>query len=686
MRHRSLLILSFLGSLGSCGGEAPPPKPPPPANPAAAAKAVTVKRVVVSLSRPSGTSVTTVAPDGTITTALDVMENGRGPHVDATLRLAPDGTIASLYAHGHHTFGTPVEETFTMEGRRARWKSHEENGEREVSGPSFFVPIAEMPEAHGYLVQALVKAGGRLPLLPGGEARLEKTGDATVTSKSGERRHLLGYAITGLDLVPVRTWTNEDGSWFGSVAPWFSVVPEGFEGVIEPLIEEQDKLDRERDARLAKQHARALPAAGLAYVHARVLDVEKGRWIADQTVVVVDGVIKKVGPTAKVSPPKGAEIVDLAGKALLPGLFDMHAHLGDADGVLHVASGVTTVRDVGNDPDKLDDYKRRYDDGTAIGPRVIRFGFIEGRNEKAASSKITAETEAEARAAVDYYAKRSYEGIKIYNSVRPELVPLLAREAHARGMAVTGHVPVHMLAHEAVRAGYDGIEHINMLFLNFFADRDTDTRTPLRFSLVGDKAGDFDLASKPATDFFALLRDRRTVIDPTLGAFEDLMVGKQGQIIPGMEPVVTRLPVQAQRTFLLGGLPRDADKDKRYAAAFEKMLAMVKTLHEQKITMVVGTDALAGLMLHHELALYVRAGITPAAALEMATIGAARTLKLDEKTGSIAEGKAADLVVVDGDPLARIADLAKVVSTMRGGVVFASGPLYGSVGVRPPPP
>src|SRR5262249_39251208 len=159
-----------------------------------------------------------------------------------------------------------------------------------------------------------------------------------------------------------------------------------------------------------------------------------------------------------------------------PGLWDMHAHLGDADGVLDIASGVTTVRDVGNDPDKLDDFKKRFDAGTAVGPHVVRFGFIEGRNEKAAAAKVTAETDAEAKQAVETYAARGYDGIKIYNSVKPDLVPLLAKEAHARGMAVTGHIPVHMLANEAVQAGYDGIEHLNMLFLNFFATHQTDTR------------------------------------------------------------------------------------------------------------------------------------------------------------------------------------------------------------------
>jgi imidazolonepropionase-like amidohydrolase len=141
--------------------------------------------------------------------------------------------------------------------------------------------------------------------------------------------------------------------------------------------------------------------------------------------------------------------------------------------------------------------------------------------------------------------------------------------------------------------------------------------------------------------------------------------------------------VQAQRSFLLGGLPLDADKVKTYRASFEKMLELVKRLHAAKIPVVAGTDHLAGLMLHHELALLVRAGLSPADVLRADTIDAARAMKLDKKSGSIAKGKAADLVVVDGDPLAHIDDLAAVVSTMRGGVMFSSAPLYEAAGVRP---
>jgi hypothetical protein len=690
---RNALLVSSLALLVACSGEPPQPAHPAattiaqpaassataPPSPAPAAKVI--RRTVVSLGRNSGLSVTTIAPDGTLAVALDVLENGRGPKVDAALKLAADGTIASFEARGHHTMGTKVDESFTKDGTHARWKSEEEHGEKEVSGPAFFMPIAEVPDAVGWLVQALIQRGGSIPLLPGGNATLEKSGVTTV--RAGDRDlHLVGYSITGLELTPTHVWMNEDGTWFGSTSPWWSVVPEGTEGVIEPLIEKQNQLDRARDARLAKELAHRPPAAGLAFTHARVLDVEHGKWLADQTVVVVGDLIQSVGPSKGAKLPAGAEVVDLAGKAVLPGLWDMHAHTGDADGVLNVASGVTTARDVGNDPDKLDDFTRRYDSGEAIGPHLIRFGFIEGRNEKAASSKVTAETEAEARAAVEFYAKRHYEGIKIYNSVRPELVPLLAKEAHARGMAVTGHIPVHMLAREAVLAGYDGIEHINMLFLNFFATHDTDTRDTTRFTLVGDKAAAFDLKSKPVQDFIALLKDHKTIIDPTANAFEDLLVGQQGKVLPGLEPVTDRLPVQTQRLFLVGGLPLEGKAD-LYRASFEKLLAMIKLLVDAKVPVVVGTDSLAGLMLHHEMALLVRAGIPTADVLRMATLDAARSLKLEKKTGSIAAGKAADLVVVEGDPLARIADAMNVVTTIRGGVQYGSAPLYTAVGVRP---
>ena len=297
---------------------------------------------------------------------------------------------------------------------------------------------------------------------------------------------------------------------------------------------------------------------------------------------------------------------------------------------------------------------------------------------------ITAETEDEARAAVEFYAARHYEGIKIYNSMKVELVPVLAKLAHDRGMHVTGHIPVHMLAHEAVEAGYDGIEHINMLFLRFFATHETDTRDTTRFSLVGERAAGLDLDSAEVREFVAFLRDHHTVIDPTVGAFEDLLSGEPGKITPGLENVVARLPSQTARGFLLNGLPIDEAERATFRASYDKLLAFIKVMHDAGITVVAGTDHIGGIMLHHELALFARAGIPNADILKMATIDAARSLGQDAEFGSIAKGKRADLVVVDGDPLADLADAERVVTTMRAGVVYPAAPLLEYANVSPP--
>jgi imidazolonepropionase-like amidohydrolase len=661
----------------ACGGRSPAPPPPHPT--ATSAGAVTTKRVVISQGQPAGTSVTTVGPDGRLTIAFDSHWNGRGPKSDAVIELAADGTIASLTAVGHHMMLTPEDERFTRDGARARWKNLEESGDAEVHGPAMFVPMSDLPDWSGLVVAAALRNGGSVPLLPAGEARVERGPTTTVDGPDGPRT-ITCYAVSGVDLVPFYTWMNQDGSWWGMTYDYWSVVPEGSEAAIDALVALQLQRDREHEAAMARQHAHTPPAAGLAYTHARVLDVDRGAWLDDHAVVVVGGAITWVGPSAQAPLAAGVEVVDLRGKALLPGMIDMHGHLAEGEGELHLASGVTTVRDVGNDPDRLDDYKARFDAGTAIGPRVFRYGLIEGRGDKALAAAVTAETAAEARAGVQSYFDRGYDGIKIYNSVKVELVPVIVEAAHARGMRVTGHVPVHMLAEEAVRAGYDGIEHINMLFLNFLATHDTDTRDTTRFTLIGDQATAVDLQSARVQQFLELLRQRQTVIDPTLNAFESLFAGEAGAIIPGMETLAARMPANYQRGLKLNGLP-DMDHA-QYLRSWQCVLDLVRALYLAQVPLVIGTDNTAGIMFHHELALFVKAGVPPAAALQMATLGAARALGADAELGSIAVGKRADLVVVDGDPLRRITDVGRVVSTMRGGVVYPSPPLYAAHGIQ----
>jgi imidazolonepropionase-like amidohydrolase len=606
-----------------------------------------------------------------------VVENGRGPEVEASFHLASDGTPDLYKVTGHREMGASVSESFSRSGAKGTWASDEEHGSSDANGPTFYVWNAD-GWIEPWLVPAALRNGGSIALWPGGEAKVEKVAEDNFAG-----RRLVGYAITGFGLSPSYTWFEPDGTWFGNASPDFSIVQEAAaDAIIDAVAKKVQDLMQARGDDIAHTIAHRPPAAGYAYTHARVLDVVKGAWVADQTVLVVGDKIKAVGP--KVPVPLGAETIDLAGKALMPGLVDMHSHTDRTGALLDIATGITTARDVGNDPDDLDLMTEKFDAGGLVGPHMVRMGFIEGRNEKAASSKVTAETVEEAHAAVEFFAKRHYDGIKIYNSVKPELVPVLAADAHKHGMLVIGHIPVHMLAHEAIDAGYDGIEHVNMLFLNFLATHDTDTRDTTRFTLVGEHATELDLDGKPVQDFIAQLVKHHTIVDPTLDVFEDLYIGVPGQLLPDFKDELLRLPLQLQRQYLAAELPLTPDKKARYAKAWTQIEALVKKLWQAKVTVVAGTDSgITGIALHHELALLVQCGIPAADVLRMATLDAARAMKQDKVFGTVAAGRRADLVVVDGDPLADITAVRKVVSTMRGGVLYEAAPLLAALSVKP---
>jgi len=239
-----------------------------------------------------------------------------------------------------------------------------------------------------------------------------------------------------------------------------------------------------------------------------------------------------------------------------------------------------------------------------------------------------------------------------------------------------------MTAEQAVRAGFDEIQHANMLVLNFLGDT-LDTRTPVRFTAVGRHAARLDLAADSVQRFVRLLKERGVVLDPTLNVFENLFVARKAAVDPGYVAIADRLPPQVRRWFLAGGLPVDQETDRLYRESFASMLRLVKMMYDAGITIVPGTDAFAGFALHRELELYAEAGIPPAEVLRIATIVPARVTKRDRELGSIAPGKLADLVLVDGNPAERIADIRRPVLVVKDGVMYVPDELYEAVGVRP---
>ncbi|MGH8177077.1 MAG: amidohydrolase family protein [Steroidobacter sp.] len=643
----------------------------------------TVRYTVLMMEKPAGVQTSALRADGAREFTFEFNDRGRGPKLTSIMKLDEQGVPIAVETSGHDYLKAPVAETFTFAGGVARWKNNAENGEKKISSPAFYISMHAAPEELGLLANALLTARGkRLALLPAGEATIKQTGVLTL-HKGETSRRVVSYEISGLGFTPETVWLDDDHRFFAAVSSWASFIREGWEASAPQLIQRQDEMDGARARELARALTRKL-SAPLAITNANVFDADTGKSTPGSTVIIEGKRIKAVGRDGAITIPANAEHMDAKGRALLPGLWDMHVHVSPYEGVLHLAAGVTSIRDMANETDALQAMRRKFDAGEEIGPRILMTGFMDGRGPYAAPTKVFVDTEAEARTAIENYAKQNFAGIKIYSSIKPELVPQIINLAHAKGLRVSGHVPAFMTAQQFVEAGADELQHINFVFLNFFEDV-KDTRTPQRFTAVAERAATLDLESQRVRSFVKLLKDRGTVIDPTVSVFMGQFTDRVGVISPGYAAVADRLPVQIRRDLLAGGLPVPAGKNQRYRDSAQALLRMVKLLYDAGITLVAGTDGTAGFTLHRELELYVQAGIPAPEVLRLATIGSARVMKLDAEVGSIAPGKLADLILVDGDPARRISDIRRTTLVIKDGSVFDPAALYQSVGVKSGP-
>jgi imidazolonepropionase-like amidohydrolase len=612
---------------------------------------------------------------GEIRAHYEFNDRGRGPKLDAVYRLDARRWLWTLRTQGSDYFHRPVAESFSQSGLRTTWKNAAEQVD---SGPrGFYVAFDGAPVEQALLAVAALEAGGDLPLLPSGAARARVAARRPGPEGIGELRLV---EIDGLGFAPQPVWIDAGGELFALVDSWMSVVRAGQAAMIPDLLAEQQRLAAERAARLARDLAER---PGVLWVrHARLFDPDTRTVRPDAAILVENGKITAVGDEAVVAPPE-ARLLDAQGRTLLPGLWDMHVHLGETDGLAHLAAGVTTVRDLANDMDFVLGLQRSWDRGEALGPRVLLAGILDGPGPYAGPTKVLVDTPEAARAAIDRYAAAGYVQIKIYSSIRPELVPGIVEYAHGKGLRVSGHVPAFMTAEQAVRDGFDEIQHVNFLLLNFLFDRVQDTRTPARFTAVAEHAAELDVNSPAVAKFFDLLVERRTVLDPTLGIFEQLFTARPGDTMPGYERVAPRLPPQVARGLLAGGLEVPKGQDARYRAALATAKAFVRQAWRRGLRIVAGTDGMAGFGLERELELYVDAGIPAPEVLALATLGAARVMHRDGELGTIAPGKLADFILVDGAPDLRISDIRRVRTVVRGGVLLDAGELWKALGVRP---
>jgi len=620
------------------------------------------------------------ASDGTLHMFFQFNDRGRGPKITSILKLDDKGIPTSQSVTGNDYLKSSVNETYSFGGGTARWKNDAEQGEKKLTVPGMYASINGAPSELAVLVHAARSNHGRITLLPEGESRVEAVATRNLEN-SGKHQQVSLYAITGLDFSPSYLWLDDHDNFFAVVNPWATIILEGWEKTADTLQKVQDDIVHARSAELAAQFAHPTPH-GLVFTHANLFDAESAKVLKDQTIVVSGNRIQAVGPATEIKSPPDAQVIDATGKTLLPGLWDMHSHVSDNDGLLNLAAGVTTVRDLANDTDSLLARRKRIEEGKEIGTRIVIAGIIDGPGPYQGPTKVLVATEQEARAAVDNYKRLGYVQIKIYSSVKPELVPAIIEEAHKNGLRVSGHIPAEMTAAQCVQLGYDEVQHANFLMLNFWPDV-KNTNTPSRFTEVAKRGADLDLKSPQVQSFIRLLQDHHTDLDVTLSVFEDMFTEPAGKMPRGFSAVAHRLPPQVRRSLLSSGLTPPAGMEHRYPEAFTRMMEFVGLLYRSGIPIESGTDSLAGFSLHRELELHVQAGIPPEKVLQDATLGAARIMSLDRDLGSIAAGKLADLALVNGDPTANISDIRKTALVVKDGVVYKPEELYGALGVTP---
>jgi imidazolonepropionase-like amidohydrolase len=601
-------------------------------------------------------------------TSLEYTDRANKRTTTAELKLQSDYTPESLKLEGRPTSIAIRDGSATVQ---------EDAKSRAFTAPArYFAILGPSPFALQMAMMRYWKAHGRpaeLPVLraePGSDAiRIEAVGSDTITV-AGKPIALDRYTVANLMFGREILWMNAQGDLAAAMTFAGGLPMEAVRAEYEPALPQLYRAGVAQEMANLSAIGRAVPAehtGAFAITGARLVDGTGAAPQSDAVVIVRNGRIAEAGPRSAVTIPRGMAAIDAHGQTLLPGLWEMHTHFSGIEfGPALLAAGITTARDCGGEFDYLTAQRDAIEKHGAIGPRLLLAGLVDAGGLKA-FGHVTAETPEEGRAVVQRYHSAGFQQIKLYTYLSPETIKAISAEAHRFGMTVTGHVPQALNAFEGVEAGMDQINHLNYV--------SNMMRAP------GAGRGAIDIKSEAARNAIAFFRDHHTVVDPTAGWGEMASHSKEVDVA-SFEPGILQAPFVLDAKFRGMGAATPADQMR---ARMSQTLAVIGALHKGGVTIVPGSDTgLVGFGLLRELELYVEAGMTPMEAIQSATIVSARAMNLDRDSGTIEPGKRADLILLNGDPLADIRDLRKITRVVVNGRLYESAKLWRSVAFRAP--
>ncbi len=571
---------------------------------------------------------------------------------------------------------TPLD--FHIKGKISRFSSIEDSvhgrsaGQLTIpAGENFFDIQGYAPVSVQMMLVRYWRAHGSprsLKTLPRGEVQIQDLGAETFTI-GGRQVQLHKLFVRGLIWGMESVWMDSQDHLIGLVSidaemDHFEAVADGYEDGLAAFVTSAARDGMANLAKVAAGFSSQIPSV-TAIVGGRLIDGTGKPAVENAVVVLKDGKIAAAGPASSTPVPEGAQVVDAHGKSVLPGLWEMHAHFEQVEwGPIYLASGVTTARDVANEREFIVAARDAIATGRGIGPRLVMAGVVDGTGPLSLGI-IRVDTPEQAREQVQKYKAEGFQQIKIYSSVKPEILKVVTAEAHRLGMTVTGHIPVGMNAIQGIEDGMDQINHVYYL---------TQVMTDA-------KTGTVSADSPRAKKVIKLLLEHHTVVDPTLALMEIIMHSTD-KPISAFEPGILKVAPEMREGLETMGTP--PQKSDQAAARFRTMLETVRLLHKAGVPIVAGTDqSVPGFSLDREIELYVQAGFTPMEAIQAATLVPARAMGMEKESGTIETGKRADVILVDGNPLENISDIRKVSAVFAGGRMYQPAALWTSVGFKP---
>ncbi|MBO9695620.1 MAG: amidohydrolase family protein, partial [Sphingopyxis sp.] len=599
--------------------------------------------------------------------------------MDQVTTFGPGGTIAALTVRGVTTSGDAAEE-FRVAGGRATWKTANDAGEAPAGG--WYVPAGGVGIANAPMIDALAAAGDAgLDFLPSGKGRMTFGPTQVIQGPDGPKTVQLAF-ISGILPSPLPVWLDENRRYFADIS-YISVIPAGYEGALKQLRDAQEKATAEAVAGVARRFLTPAARAPVLFDNVRLFDADKGEFLTARAVLARDGKIAAIAAAGSLKAPAGTRMIDGRGKTLVPGIWDSHLHIGDDWDVLsNMANGITSFRSPGTTFDRAVEATKRRAAGTLLMGEPFISVIIDRKDPLAAQGAEVVSSADEAVAAVRRVKAAGLWGVKFYTSMNPAWIAPAAAEAHRLGLHVHGHVPAGMKPSEAVAAGYDELTHLNFVAMEAMPREVIDkANTRQRVEGPARYFKDVDLDAPPMAGFVADLAKKKTIVDPTIVIFEGMLTQDGGKPQPAYAPYMGIIsPVLERSVFTAGGYPlvEGLTRDD-YRKSYAKMVELVGRLHKAGVPIVAGTDGW-GIELIRELEIYRQAGFTPAEAIRSATILPARVVGADKRTGSIAVGKEADMVLVDGDPSTDLGALRRVVTVVSDGYVMDADELRKAAG------